>query len=395
MRSALLTACLSLASVTAPHAEVPQPSQTDAVVVTIDVTVTDRNGRFVTGLAAADFQVELDKRARPILTIAYLAAGAPMSGGVGPMFDAVTPAPAIYRIAVAPPEGTPAGAQFSVAVVVSRPGTRVQVSPRAVATPAATRSPGVSGPVPAAAAARSVEERLRNAIATGRPERALPLRLGRALRRGADPTQVSLEVQIEIPAAAKAPLSARLGVVDSRGAIRSAGQEIDRPADGVYRLDFSLPLAPGSYKLRFAAADAAGTIGAIETAVSAELASIGPFAASDLLRWTAGAGGKPHPLFFDDLPSGAVTLGASLELYGPTLAGTTGDLLVKMTLGAADKNQPASIERVVSPEIRDGVLVAEAEFPLDRVGSGTYMLQAVVQAGTSVLGTTSATVIKR
>ena len=386
MRSVLLAACVALVvAMAALHARVPQ----SAAVVTIDVTVVDRAGRPVTNLAAADFQVELDRRPGRVLTATYLPSGAPMAGAVGPAFDAVTASP-VYRLTVEPPAGAPAGATFAVGVAVARPGTQVLGAPHAVVAPA----PVAAAALPAAAAGRSIEDRLRDAIATGRPERGLPIRLGRALRRGADATQVLLDVQIEIPASAKAPLSARLGVVDGRGAIRSAGQQIPAPESGNYRLDFSLPLAPGPYRLRFAAADAAGTVGAVETAVSAELAPVGWFAASDLLRWTATAGAEPRPLLFEELPSDADTLGASLELYGTGVASGTPDVLVKMTLGFAQGSLPAEIERVVSPDVRDGALVAEAQFPLDRVGRGTYVLRADVLSGSTVLGTVSATIIK-
>lgn len=386
MRSVLLAACVALVAMAALHARVAQ----SAAVVTIDVTVVDRAGRPVTNLAAADFQVELDRRPGRVLTATYLPSGAPMAGAVGPAFDAVTAASPVYRITVEPPAGAPAGVTFAVGVAVARPGTKVLGAPHAVVAPAHV----AAAALPAAAAGRSIEDRLRNAIATGRPERGLPIRLGRALRRGADATQVLLDVQIEIPASAKAPLSAWLGVVDGRGAIRSAGQQIAAPESGNYRLEFSLPLAPGPYTLRFAAADAAGTIGAVATAVSAELAPVGSFAASDLLRWTATAGAEPRPLLFEELPSDADTLGASLELYGTGVASGTPDVLVKMTLGFAQGSLPAEIERVVSPDVRDGALVAEAQFPLARVGRGSYVLRADVLSGSTVLGTVSATIIK-
>ena len=92
--------------------------------------------------------------------------------------------------------------------------------------------------------------------------------------------------------------------------------------------------------------------------------------------------------------TGATTLGATLELYVGD-AGPPPDLLVKVALAPGAGEQPALIERIVTPEARDGRLVAEAEFPLERVNSGTYLLRAVVLSGTTTLGTTSATVIRR
>ena len=264
---------------------------------------------------------------------------------------------------------------------------------RAVAAAVSTR---VARPAPVVEPATSLPERLRNAIATGRPERGLAIRFGRTLRRDADPAQVLLDVQIEIGASAKPPLSTLLGVVDGRGAIRSAGQDIAAAGDGgAYRLDFSLPLTPGPYKLRFAAADAAGTIGAVESAVSAELATIGPFRASDLLRWSAGADSQPRPLMFDELPSGASRVGATLELYMPSGAAAMPDLLVKMTFGPSETGAPAAIERIVTPEAREGALEQKPSSRWNVWASGTYLLRAVVQSGSTILGTASATVIKR
>jgi VWFA-related protein len=323
-------------------------------------------------------------------------------GSPDPFFGRVqTAASAVYRIAVEPPSGTPTGRDFALSALVKRAGISTLTNRRAVVG-AGTVSGAVSGALPvtrssdAAPAGMSVDERLRHAIATGRPQRGLPVALGRTLRRGSDPATVTLDVAIEIPASATLPLTAVLGIVEPGGSIRSANRTIDLAAEaGAYRIDFSLPLAPGAYKLRFAAADATGTVGAIESAVDAQLATIGPLRASDLLRWTAGADGRPRALMLQELPGGAVTAGATLELYPAAGGPPPADLLVKLGFGSADPATPASLERLVVPEMRDGVLTAEAEFPLDRVTSGSYTMRAVVMSGATVLGTASAIVIKR
>lgn len=392
MPTMLLIACLTFGGLWSIGA-VAQSGQPAPVAVTIDVTVLDRNGRSVADLTAADFTVELDGRAQRILAATYLAAGAPMAGGIGPVFDAVTPGSPVYRILVEPPDGTSPGKDFTVSVGVTRPNTKVQAGARVVGAPLA--SP-VARPSPSASAATSIEERLLRAIASGRPERGLPISFGRTLRRGDDPAQVTLDVAIDIGSSAKLPLTAVLGIVDPGGTIRSATKTIDGgPDGGSHRIEFSLPLAPGAYKLRFAAADADGTIGAIESTVKAELAPMGTLLASDLLRWTADAGGQPRPLILEEIPAGTSTIGATLELYATDAARLPPDLLVRIRLDPADSRQPPSIERIITPETRDGVLVAAGEFPLQRIASGTYILRAVVQSGTTVLGTASATVIKR
>ena len=45
------------------------------------------------------------------------------------------------------------------------------------------------------------------------------------------------------------------------------------------------------------------------------------------------------------------------------------------------------VERVVVPELVDGVLRAEAEFAMDAVPAGPYSVRAIVVTGTTVLGT--------
>jgi hypothetical protein len=49
----------------------------------------------------------------------------------------------------------------------------------------------------------------------------------------------------------------------------------------------------------------------------------------------------------------------------------------------------AGVERVIVPEIADGVLRAEAEFLLDSLPPGTYAIRATVLSGATVLGTTT------
>ena len=388
MRTVLLSTCLVVVS----HATIAAARQPPAATVIIDVAVTDRGGRPVPDLAAADFSVELDGGSRRILAVTYLPGGAPMAGAVGPAFDAVTPTVPVYRLVLEPPDATPAGREFAVAVTVARAGVKAQTAPRAVA--AASPSAAIARGVAAPAATPSLEERLQRAIATGRPEPGLPMLSGWMVRRGADPAQVTVDVQLEIAASARAPLTALMGVVDAQGAIRRASRPIEAAPDGTYTIDVSLPLAPGAYKLRFAAADATGAVGAIETAVTAQLAVMGPLRASGLLRWTASAAGPPRPLLLDQLPAAASTLGATLELYSASGAPPPADILVRIGLSPAGSPQP-SIERIVTPETRGGVLTAEAEFPLDGLASGRYTVRAVVLAGAAELGTVSATVIKR
>lgn len=352
------------------------------VAVTIDTTVVDSAGRPLPGLGAGDFTVELDGQARRVVAVTYFPSGAPMAGAIGPAFDAVAAAPPVYRVVVQPPDGTRAGREFAVVVGVTRPGARIQTPPRAAATSVSVT--GTPKPLPASSTPASNEDRLRAAISAGRVERGLPIQIGRAVRRDRDTTKMVLDVHVEI-GSGQAPLTALLGLVDSRGAIRSTAPPIE-PAAARRRVDLSLPLEPGAYTLRFAVVDAAGAIGAVESPVNGQLTKMGPMLASDLLRWTMDPNGR-SPFLLDEVPSSLATLGATLELYSTSGAPPPDDLLVKMEL--------AGIERIVAPEPRDGALIAEAEFPLERLASGSYIVRATVTSATTVLGSVSATLVKR
>jgi hypothetical protein len=262
-----------------------QAAASGTAVVTFDVTVLDREGHPVPDLTAADFVVELNGAARPIRRVTYVPPGTAMAGAVGPVFDAVTPSrTGTYRLVVDTGSSAASGQDFALAVRVTRSGVTVQADPRVAAvTPPRAAAASRASSVPANADA-SVDDRLRSAVATGRSARALDIAVGSTVRRGANPPEISLDVAIEIPASAAGPLNTLLGVVDASGAIRTARKQVDAAGAGMpYQLDFSVPLAPGTYTLRFAAADATGTVGAVEAKVDAHLTPMGPLEASGLL----------------------------------------------------------------------------------------------------------------
>jgi hypothetical protein len=182
--------------------------------------------------------------------------------------------------------------------------------------------------------------------------------------------------------------------VDPKGAIGSAKRTIDADREGgAYHLDLTLPLSPATYKLRVAAADANGTVASVELPVTAQLAPAGSMTVSDLLRSTGDASDRRRPVTNDVIPAEATTLFLGLELYPAAEAPPPPDLLVNMSLTLEGANTPTT-ERVVTPELRDGALVAQAEFGLQRLGPGRYLARAIVLSGARPLGTVDA-IVKR
>jgi hypothetical protein len=279
-------------------------------------------------------------------------------------------ASAIYRIAVEAPADARRGRDFTLSVrVPKQPGVRVHANRYAVAA-AAWTSPS-TGVAPAAATRlMSTDEQMRRAIASGRSLQGLDVAIDHTVRRAADPAQVAIDIVVRLPVSARPPLDTIFALVDATGAMRTSKRRFDTTAgpDG-FRLSLSVPVVPGAYALRFAAADASGDVGATESPVDATLLRMGPLTASGVITQM--------------LPAPARTLLAAIELYpsGPPAA----DVLVNLALLSTSSEVIA--ERVVVPDAVDGVLRAEAEFALDRLPAGTYTVRATVLSGATVLGT--------
>jgi hypothetical protein len=361
-------------------------AQTSAPLI-IDVTVVGRNAASLANLSAVDFQVELDGKVEPVRAAEPrpAAAAAEMTGAVGPVFDAAPmPPSAVYRLSIEVPPGLKPDAAINVSLkrtdlsVLTARRMSVAAAPDAKAAPAATGS---------------IDDRLGDAIARGRAFAAFPLAVGRSIRRAEEPSQVVVDVAVDIPAATPGPISARLGIVDARGAIRTANQMLQADKDGgPYHIDVSLPLAPSTYTLRIAAADANGAVTAVELPVNAQLNRVGSMMASDLLRSAGETDGRRRAITNDTIPSAAMTLFLAVELY-PAAERAPPDVLLNLSLTPDGANTPAA-ERVVTPELRDGMLVAEAEFAVQRLAPGRYVARAIVLSGAHPLGTIEA-IVKR
>ena len=293
-----------------------------------------------------------------------------------------------YVFAFSAPGSTPA----------SRPSRDVQV--RALRADTTTRSRRVfmgEAPVktrPAvaaapAAAAMPIEDQLRAAIATGSARYDVPISVGTGMRRGSGSAPIDLAVNVVIPASATGPLTTMFGLVDEAGApktMKSGRKVVASPSDGdAYRLAFSLPVSPGIYKLRFAAADATGAVGSLEAVVTATLPTMGPFQVSDLLTSWTGADGAPQFLGVEDLPAGVKTINVMLELY--SARPSPEDVHVRLGLYAGTQSKPLG-EKDVVPGRTGGTLRAEAPLSVDTLEPGPYVLRATVIVAGKEVGTT-------
>jgi hypothetical protein len=286
---------------------------------------------------------------------------------------------AVYHLGVEAPSSSDPGRDFALAARVKRDGVTVHANRHAIAP-----APVVTAPV---------DEQLKAGVAKGALSYGVPLTLATVLRRGTSAAQLELGAHVEVPSAVPGPLTVMFGLVDAAGTLRTGRTVVPAPAGGAnYRVALSLPVAPGSYRLRFAVADACGQVGSIGTGVSANLGRIGPFLASDVLTSWNGADGKPQFLALEEVPVAATGLRAFLELYSASNAPLPANVRVQWSLlgGGA---QAVAAQQVVPANANDR-LTAAGQFALDTLPLGTYELRAIVLVDGTAVGTVSTSIRK-
>jgi hypothetical protein len=159
-------------------------------------------------------------------------------------------ASAIYRIGVDLPRNLPPNGQYTVKVVVNRPGVKAFASHYASPPP-----PPVS---------MTPEEKMKHAIGTGELSYAVPVEMSAEIVPPPLGSPMAIRVVVEVPGETHGPVSGMFGIVGPDHQLRSGHRDLLRSADGKsYRLDFLVPVAAGTYDLRFAVADASGAVGAV------------------------------------------------------------------------------------------------------------------------------------
>lgn len=304
-----------------------------------------------------------------------------ITGDPDPFFErAAMAGSAVYRLGLEAPSGSAADRQFEL---------EARVKTRKDLSVAASRVAMVAEPEapPAPAPTLTVDERLKAALGAGRDVPAIPMTVSTAIRRAANASANSaleLLVSVEMPAT-KGALVAMFGLVDRQGGMNSGRRELAAPAEGTtMSTSFVIPMATGQYRLRLAAADTAGTLGSMEVPIAAELATMGPFLASDLLTASVDAKGQGQVFVTNTLPAGATSLRTSLELYATTTATVEG-VSVQWEITRVGETDPIE-DREVTPRPSGSVLRAEAEFDRALFTPGTYVLRATVRQGETVIG---------
>lgn len=336
-------------------------------------------------------------------------------GTADPSFDRVLVASsAVYRLGVELPAGAAAGKEFTVTASVKRPGATAKANRLAIvagpenapaaapapAKPGATDANGnpidpskiATGSAPAAPA--SGDDVLRASLNSSVNTDDVPIRMAATIRRSTNAAgQVDVSVNVVMPASVKGPITTFVGLIDSTNAIRSSRRVLDASSGSDYAVPFLFPLPPGDYRLRFVASDSAGAIGTIDLPVHASLSGFGEFTSSDVLTWVVDSSNKAQLFAIEDVPAGAETLNASIELY------PKGDMpgeppTIRWSLVKDGETKPiAEDETPARPAAT--LMRSDVEFPFAALPAGVYTVRAELIVNDKIAGTRAAIVKKR
>ncbi len=291
-----------------------------------------------------------------------------------------------YQLGVEAPISPDRKRLISAKVSVRMPGVTVRANPHALAENVA-------------AEAVSIDDRLKAALAQGGTSFGVPLALATALRRDPAPgAALQLGVDVQVPSLVQAPLVAMFALVDESGKIVQEGRKQVPPAAAGspaqdYQLALPVPLAPGTYRLRFAVADVAGNIGSVEQPIKATLPHFGRCTVSELFTTWSGADDVSRFLALETLPDSAETLRMSIEIY-PDDPGAALDVIVKLALIPAGASDPI-LEREILPAGDGATRSASASLPTGQLAPGAYTIRATIVEGGAVTGTVSSTIRKK
>lgn len=224
------------------------------------------------------------------------------------------------------------------------------------------------------------------------PNTELPMRLSSYVYRDAAPGKVKLVMAAEIdPATMEKGLDIALGfaVFDRLGAVVASGQErkiYSANSDLPIRYDLTIPVSPGSYRVRLAAIDLTGNSGSVERDVEAFGMEGQALAFGDLiLTQVRGAEmGELRPPVILQVSNGQ--LGTYTELYTDK-PGTLED--TRIVFEVADSADGPTLQSAIA-QIRERpdrtIRQAVAIVPIGALPPGRYIARAIISASGKTAG---------
>jgi hypothetical protein len=231
---------------------------------------------------------------------------------------------------------------------------------------------------------------VRAALAAPLIASGIPLRATSWSLRDVETGRLRVVLGAEIGGATPPPsVTVGYALFGAEGKSVAGGIQASRPraegSSGPHRLEIAVVVDPGSYTLRVVARDERGRQGSVDHPVSAVLAAVGPFEASDLLVGAPPPAGQSFHPALDPVVTNEGSLATHLELYArePTPGGV--DVWLDV-IQAATATTVRTLRARVSPARQPGRLLAQALVPATGLTAGDYVIRANVLSGTEPLG---------
>ena len=280
-----------------------------------------------------------------------------------------------YMLGFSPDVKERDGKSHRIEVKVTRPGLTVRARPEFTIHKAAT-----------GAEPRTTPDKIVTDLSSYRD---LPLRVGAVAFRGVDAGHVKLIVLTETPEASRTFATIIYSLFDSSGKIAAQWTADAAQLTGPF-VTSATAVQTGAYRLRVAASDAGGALGAVNYSLTAGPIPAAPIATSDLMLGVMNASGAFAPkldftgadqvtgyfeIYSSQPPPADMTIALELcrTVDGPPIAGTTAAL-----------GKTADADR----------FVARGTIPLSGVAAGDYVVRARVTVSGTVVATVTRTLRK-
>ena len=285
-----------------------------------------------------------------------------LGGGEDSALSRITRESAGYYIARVEPESSETtGTIRNLRISVTRPNARVRQRPQLSVLRNTARF--------ANAAAATPLEMMKEA----RVFRDLPLRVTGYTSREPGSTMVRVITIFDSPDPSAALNSAMVGLFDETGRM-VASRQFSSAELIAAPVVAALAVPPGHYRLRAAATEATGRVGAADFVVAAELAPAGPLTLSALVMGLSRAGRFSPRLEFGSEASAM----AHVEIYGASAGESVGAVfeLARSANGPALVTLRGTFAGTSDPDR----FIATAALPIGALTPGDYVVRATVAA---------------
>ena len=284
---------------------------------------------------------------------------------------------AYYLLGFEPAPGERDGKSHTIDVRVERAGVAVRARPEFTIV-RMTKPAGAVGDTPANAATAPATPSLM--IRDDKKYRDLPMRALAYPFRSADRTSVKVVVFVESPEPSGRFSALAFSLAESSG--KTIAEWTPDAAQLSARSVVSATMVPpGNYRLRVAATDALGRLGAVSYDFSASLVSAGSLHVGGLmLGVTSQAGAFAPKLLFI---AGDEDVTGYFEVYGASASGLT---VAWELASSSDGPALANADSTISPTADADRFVASGVLPITSLAPGDYVVRASVTVNGVVVG---------